>query len=237
MRELEYNASDAYLFGVDILYKHLQGSNVSKYLNNKYLQKDVDAFTQTFHGKKTKQTFEKRTRVYKQLSKHFTKSFLAECRRLSLQHHVGVNFYAQFRSVANKPSLTLNEYLNIIPEMSKDTWTQMLQQFVQDLDYVFTQMPKTKARMKLYRGVKSDLSVFLVKNDKSFTSTSTEIDSAQDFIEKNTKCCLITLIVPVGFQAIPMTPVTRYNGEKEVLLPRQKRNVNVAIENLKQFKF
>ena len=231
MQELEYDAKNSYLFGVDLLYKHLLGSNISKYLNNQYL-KDVDAYKQTFHGtKRTKQTYEKRTNIYKRLSKHFTKTFLTECKRVSLQHHVGVSFFAQFRKLANKP-VTLNEYLNIIPEMSEDTWSKILRQFVQDLDYVFTQMPKTNAPMKLYRGVKSELSMCLVRDDKSFTSTSTSIHTAQDFADKKKKCCLIAFDLPKGFQAVPMTPITRYNGENEVLLPRQKSHVQVIITNL-----
>lgn len=90
------------------------------------------------------------------------------------------------------------------------------------LDAAFANVPPLAHSMVVYRGIKYNKgekyqheSVY----NKQYISTTTHIETAQDFLSGKS-CCVLHITLPQGSRVLPLKRVSHYKDENEILLPR-----------------
>lgn len=111
---------------------------------------------------------------------------------------------------------TLKRFRALLPYMDHAAWRTILQTFVSDMDTIFEKAPPLPKQMTVYRGVRD-----MKETSVGYVSTTLDKSVAQDFINKETGCCVIRVKLEKGARVLPMWTLTRYSGEYEVLLPRR----------------
>lgn len=128
--------------------------------------------------------------------KSFIKN-LPESVKDSLSWYTGGNFdKLNFALRNNKP-------LTSIQKMHKD-----------NIDMAFDAAPRIKKSITVYKGKNSSN----VYSDKSYISTSKNIEAAYDF--SGTKCCILVITVTPGSKVLDISYLSRYKDENEILLDR-----------------
>ena len=83
-----------------------------------------------------------------------------------------------------------------------------------NIQLAFKGVPKLNKSITVYKGKNTDR----VYSDKSFISTSTTINDAMKFTGKN--CCILIINVSIGSKILPISMLSKYKDENEVLLDR-----------------
>ena len=91
------------------------------------------------------------------------------------------------------------------------------------LDAAFKNSPPTTKEITLYRGIrynKGDKYEHEPVFNKQYISTTTSETVAKDFKGKDIYCCIMKIKIPKGSHILPLYNYSRFQGEFEVLLPR-----------------
>lgn len=95
------------------------------------------------------------------------------------------------------------------------------------LDAAFSHVPPLAHSMIVYRGIKYDKGD-KYKHDsiynKQYISTSTHIETAEDFLNGKS-CCILHITLPQGSRVLPLKRLSHFQSEDEVLLPRDGKFV------------
>lgn len=87
--------------------------------------------------------------------------------------------------------------------------------FVNDFSKVFQKSPVLKEELTVYRGVQRAEDIFTHGNE--YLSTSYKKDVAEIFKTQD-GCCFITITIKPGVHAVCMESISRYPGEREILI-------------------
>ena len=102
---------------------------------------------------------------------------------------------------------------------------RLLKAYAEELNDIIYKSPRYTHKMIVYRGITSELHIperSIEYTINSFISTSIDPSAVYPFmgeIKKNIKCCIYEIRLPVGIPYIYMPSISKYGGEKEILLP------------------
>lgn len=93
--------------------------------------------------------------------------------------------------------------------------TNEVSNHLKNIDLAFKAVPKTTSILTVYKGMdKKD-----IISDKAFVSTSLYKNVTASFM-KNSKCCLIEILVAKGSRILPIFKISAHPEEYEILLDR-----------------
>ena len=112
------------------------------------------------------------------------------------------------------------QFKRAFPYLTADAWRAILEQFVRDLDAVFTRAPPVPSPFVVFRGLKRASAVsHKASKGCAYTSTTMRRDVAMHFTDERDPI-VEEITVPRGARPIALCAVSRYHGEAELLLPR-----------------
>jgi len=88
---------------------------------------------------------------------------------------------------------------------------------IQNIDLLFSLVDPITKPITLFRGVRKEQ---YTKEDFGYVSTSFDMEIPMEYVNAREQCCLIEITLPVGTKCLCIESISRYEGEKEVLLPR-----------------
>lgn len=108
---------------------------------------------------------------------------------------------------------TLKQWRKRCLTMTLPDWRKVLAQFVQDMKEIFKGAPQLPEPMAVYRGLTKRPTAM-----KGYVSTTLSKGTANNFVDKKTKCCVQTIKLAKGTRVLPLMVMSRYADEFEILL-------------------
>ena len=102
-------------------------------------------------------------------------------------------------------------YEKYIPQVSNS---------VKLIDQAFKNAPPLTQDVVTFRGIKSSYEIEGEFVEKAYTSSTVDLSTALEFINDNSKCCIIKIHVSKGTRVLPLVDCSKYASELEILLPR-----------------
>lgn len=131
------------------------------------------------------------------------------------------------KSYTNGNSEGVNYYLGTGKVLSR-TNEPYIKERIKELDSVFDKS-SLKSPMKVYRGIDENdelddfyrnWSVGSIQTVNGYSSTTESLDVAKQFTNEETDFTVLEIDLPKGFKAIPISEISEFPAEKEVLLNR-----------------
>ena len=108
----------------------------------------------------------------------------------------------------------LDEFKKRFTTLTASDWRKIMVQYVADMKAIFEGSPPLPVPLTVYRGVKTKLQ----RPRAGYVSTSLSKAQAEQFMDPEKKCCLLTLKIPEGTKVLPLFVLSRYPIEAEILL-------------------
>ena len=108
----------------------------------------------------------------------------------------------------------LGEFKKRYTSLTVGDWRKIMVQYVADMKAIFEGAPPLPVPLTVYRGVKTKLQ----RPRAGYVSSSLSKAQAEQFMDSEKKCCLLTLKIPEGTKVLPLFVLSRYPIEAEILL-------------------